>query len=44
MTVFGFVGASHARPETHAARLAAAGADLVFAKMPALVGLIDRVD
>ena len=42
MTVFGFAGASHVRPETHVPRLEAAGADVVFAEMPALVGLIER--
>jgi HAD superfamily hydrolase (TIGR01509 family) len=40
MTAFGFTGASHVRPETHAPRLRAAGADAVFAEMAALVGLI----
>jgi HAD superfamily hydrolase (TIGR01509 family) len=44
MTAFGFTGASHVRPETHAPRLQAAGADAIFAEMPALVGLMDRVD
>jgi HAD superfamily hydrolase (TIGR01509 family) len=44
MTVFGFAGASHVRPEAHAPRLQAAGADAVFADMPALVGLMDRID
>lgn len=43
MTVFGFAGASHVRPATHVPRLKAAGADAVFAEMPALVELIDRV-
>jgi hypothetical protein len=42
--VFGFAGASHVRPEAHAPRLQAAGADAVFADMPALVGLMDRID
>ena len=42
MTVFGFAGASHVRPDTHIPRLQAAGADAVFAEMPALVGLIER--
>jgi HAD superfamily hydrolase (TIGR01509 family) len=41
MTVFGFTGASHVHPETHAPRLEAAGADAIFAEMTALVGLID---
>jgi HAD superfamily hydrolase (TIGR01509 family) len=40
MTAFGFTGGSHVRPETHAPRLRAAGADAVFAQMPALAGLI----
>ena len=40
MTVFGFTGGSHVRPETHAPRLRAAGADAIFAKMTALPGLI----
>jgi HAD superfamily hydrolase (TIGR01509 family) len=44
MTVFGFTGASHVRSETHAPRLQAAGADAVFAEMPALVGLMGLVD
>jgi HAD superfamily hydrolase (TIGR01509 family) len=44
MTVFGFTGASHVRPETHAPRLQAAGADVIFAEMPALVELMGRVD
>jgi HAD superfamily hydrolase (TIGR01509 family) len=44
MTVFGFVGASHVRPEIHAPRLRAAGADAVFADMAALAGLIGAVD
>jgi HAD superfamily hydrolase (TIGR01509 family) len=42
MTVFGFAGASHVRPSTHAPRLTAAGADAVFADMTALVGLVER--
>lgn len=44
MTVFGFTGAGHMRPETDAPRLQAAGADAIFAEMAALVGLIDRMD
>jgi HAD superfamily hydrolase (TIGR01509 family) len=44
MTAFGFTGASHVRLETHAPRLQAAGADAVFADMPALVGLMGRID
>ena len=44
MTVFGFTGASHVRPETHAPRLQAAGAEVIFAEMPALVELMGRVD
>jgi HAD superfamily hydrolase (TIGR01509 family) len=46
MTVFGFTGASHLRPETetHAPRLWAVGADAVFGEMAALVRLIGRVD
>ncbi len=44
MTVFGFTGASHARAEAHPPRLAAAGADAVFAEMSALAGLIGRID
>ncbi len=43
MTAFGFTGASHVRPETHAPRLQAAGADAILAEMPALVGLMGRV-
>ncbi len=39
MTAFGFAGASHCRPG-HAERLAAAGADLVFADMRELPRLI----
>jgi len=39
MTAFGFIGASHCRPG-HDARLAAAGADLVFADMRELPQLI----
>jgi HAD superfamily hydrolase (TIGR01509 family) len=42
MTVFGFTGASHVRPETHAPRLEAAGADAVFTEMTALVALVER--
>jgi HAD superfamily hydrolase (TIGR01509 family) len=40
MTVFGFTGASHVRPESHAPRLEAAGADAIFAEMPTLAGLL----
>jgi beta-phosphoglucomutase-like phosphatase (HAD superfamily) len=43
MTAFGFTGAGHVRPETHAPRLQAAGADAVFAEMPDLVALISRM-
>ena len=39
MTTFGFTGGSHCRPR-HEARLKAAGADLVFADMRELPGLI----
>ncbi len=39
MTAFGFTGGSHCRPG-HGERLAAAGADLVFAEMRALPALI----
>lgn len=42
MTAFGFTGAGHVRPTTHAPRLQVAGADAVFAEMPALVALIGR--
>jgi HAD superfamily hydrolase (TIGR01509 family) len=42
MTAFGFTGASHCRPG-HDARLAAAGADVVFADMRELPALIARV-
>ncbi len=42
MTAFGFTGASHVRPESHALRLQAAGADAIFAEMPALAGLLGR--
>jgi HAD superfamily hydrolase (TIGR01509 family) len=42
MTVFGFAGASHARPGTHALRLEAAGADTVFAEMTTLLALVER--
>ena len=44
MTAFGFTGASHVRAKAHAKRLQAAGADAVFADMPALVGLMGRID
>jgi HAD superfamily hydrolase (TIGR01509 family) len=44
MTAFGFTGASHVRPKMHAPRLQAAGADAVFAEMPALAGLIGRFE
>jgi HAD superfamily hydrolase (TIGR01509 family) len=43
MTAFGFTGAGHVRPKVHAPRLQAAGADAVFAEMPALVALIGRL-
>jgi HAD superfamily hydrolase (TIGR01509 family) len=43
MTTFGFTGGSHCRPG-HAARLAAAGADLVFDDMRELPGLIAARD
>jgi HAD superfamily hydrolase (TIGR01509 family) len=43
MTAFGFTGAGHVRPKTHAPRLQAAGADAVFAEMPALLALIGRL-
>lgn len=39
MAVFGFTGGSHCRPD-HGARLAEAGADLVFREMSALPALI----
>ena len=42
MTAYGFTGASHVRPQTHAPQLEAAGADAIFAEMAALVGLIGR--
>jgi HAD superfamily hydrolase (TIGR01509 family) len=42
MTAFGFTGASHVRPKTHAPRLRAAGADAIFAEVPALVGLMGQ--
>lgn len=42
MTTFGFTGASHVRPETHAPRLRAAGADAILTDMAALVGQIAR--
>jgi HAD superfamily hydrolase (TIGR01509 family) len=41
MTAYGFIGASHCRPE-HKGRLSAAGADLVFAEMPELLTLIGQ--
>jgi HAD superfamily hydrolase (TIGR01509 family) len=44
MTVFGFAGASHVRRETHGPRLEAAGADVVFADMTALVALVQPSD
>jgi HAD superfamily hydrolase (TIGR01509 family) len=44
MTVFGFTGASHVDPATHAPRLKAAGADAIFAEIPELVGLMGRFD
>jgi HAD superfamily hydrolase (TIGR01509 family) len=40
MTAFGFTGASHVRPESHAPRLQAAGADAIFAEMATLAGLL----
>ena len=43
MTVFGFTGGSHCRPG-HSERLAAAGAERVFAEMSALPRLIDDLD
>ena len=43
MATFGFAGGSHCRPG-HAARLEAAGADLVFADMRELAGLIAARD
>jgi HAD superfamily hydrolase (TIGR01509 family) len=44
MTTFGFTGAGHVRPQAHAPRLQAAGADAIFAEMAALVGLIGGPD
>jgi HAD superfamily hydrolase (TIGR01509 family) len=44
MSAYGFTGASHVRPQAHAPRLQAAGADAIFTEMPALVGLIGRSD
>jgi HAD superfamily hydrolase (TIGR01509 family) len=43
MTAFGFTGASHVGVQTHAPRLRAAGADIVFAEMAALGELIGGV-
>ncbi len=43
MTVIGFVGAGHVRPESHGPRLRMAGADAIFAEMAALAGLIAAV-
>lgn len=43
MTVFGFTGGSHVRPETQGPRLEAAGADAVFTDMVALTGLVGPV-
>lgn len=40
MTVFGFTGGTHVRPETHVPRLATAGADAVFADIAELGDLI----
>ena len=40
MTVFGFTGGSHVRPETQAPRLQAAGADAVLTDIVALTGLV----
>jgi HAD superfamily hydrolase (TIGR01509 family) len=44
MTAYGFTGASHVRPKTHAARLRAAGADAICAEISALLGLMSRFD
>jgi HAD superfamily hydrolase (TIGR01509 family) len=44
MTAYGFTGGSHVRPQAHAPRLQAAGADAIFTEMPALLGLIGRPD
>ena len=44
MTAFGFSGASHVRPDAHAPRLKAAGADAIVTAMPALAELIERYD
>ena len=44
MTAYGFTGASHVRPETHAPGLRAAGADAIVAEMAALADLIGRSD
>jgi HAD superfamily hydrolase (TIGR01509 family) len=44
MTAFGFSGASHVRPDAHAPRLKAAGADAIVTAMPALSELIERYD
>jgi HAD superfamily hydrolase (TIGR01509 family) len=44
MIAFGFTGASHVCPNTHAPRLRAAGADAIFAEMPPLVGLMGQFD
>jgi HAD superfamily hydrolase (TIGR01509 family) len=44
MTAYGFTGANHVRPQVHAPRLRAAGADAVFADMAALTGFIGRAD
>ena len=41
MTVVGFAGAGHVRPDTHAARLEAAGADAVLTKMTKLAEMLD---
>lgn len=40
MTVLGFTGGSHVRHDTHGPKLAAAGADVVFQDMDALLALI----
>jgi HAD superfamily hydrolase (TIGR01509 family) len=44
MTAFGFTGASHVHPATHAPRLKAAGADAILADIAELVGLMGRFD
>ena len=42
MTIAGFAGASHLRPEAHAPRLQAAGADIVLTEISALRGVVER--